>query len=100
MEGKKTNFNVDLVAAEDDWDILTYPLEVTVPVGHIFICDSRGDVEHDDAALALDIVSIAETPKFLLAGGVPDVKANGAIVGCESEGVDLDTKSGWNRRTA
>jgi hypothetical protein len=95
---KKTDLDVDLVTAEDDGNVLADPLEVTVPVGHIFVCDSRRDVEHDDAALALDIISIAETTEFLLAGGVPDVKADGAVVGREGERVDLDTEGGWKRR--
>lgn len=93
-----TYFNVDLVTAENDGDVLAYSLEVTVPVGHIFVCDPGGDVEHDNPALALDIISIAETPELLLASGVPDVEADGAVVGRESERVDLDTKSGWRRR--
>jgi hypothetical protein len=49
-------------------------------------------------ALALDIISVAETSKFLLAGSVPDVKADYAIVGRKCERMDLDTKSGWSRR--
>ena len=46
----------------------------TVPVGDVLVCNARGDVKHDDAALAVDIVAIAETTKFLLAGGVPNVE--------------------------
>jgi hypothetical protein len=51
-----------------------------VPVGHVLVCDTRGDVEHDDAALSVDVVSVAEAAKLLLAGCVPDVELDGAEV--------------------
>jgi len=52
----------------------------TVPVGDVLVCDTRGDVEHDDTALSVDVVSIAETTKLLLTGGVPDVELDLAEV--------------------
>ena len=54
-----------------------------MPVGHVLVGDSGGDIEHDDTALALDVVAIAETTELLLAGGVPDVEADRAEVGRE-----------------
>lgn len=45
-----------------------------MPVGNVFIRDARRDVEHDDTALAVDVVSITETSELLLACGVPDVE--------------------------
>lgn len=45
-----------------------------MPVGDILVGDARGDVEHDDAALAVDVVAITQTAKLLLAGGIPDVE--------------------------
>jgi len=90
-----------------------------VPVGDVLVRDLGRDVEHDDAALALrardgrgqraserrgeetgargahlDVVAVAETAELLLAGRVPHVEADGAKVGVEREGVDLDTESG------
>lgn len=53
---------------------------LTVPVGNVLVGDPRGNVEHDDAALAVDIVAIAKTAEFLLAGGIPDVELNLAEV--------------------
>ena len=47
---------------------------LTVPVGHVLVCDARRHVKHDDAALAIDVVAIAKTAKLLLACRVPDVK--------------------------
>ena len=92
--GRETHLDVDLVTAENDGDVLADTLEVTVPVGNVLVGDTRGNVEHDDTALALDVVSVAETTEFLLASGVPDVEADGTEVGVESQGVDLDTEGG------
>ena len=32
---------------------------LTVPVGNVLVGDSGGNVEHDDAALAVDVVAIS-----------------------------------------
>ena len=52
----------------------------TVPVGHVLVCDTRSYVKHDDAALAVDVIAIAQTTELLLTGGVPDVELDGAEV--------------------
>jgi hypothetical protein len=90
-----TNLNIDLVAAKNNWDILADTVEVAMPIGDVFVRDAGGDVEHDDTALALDIVAITETAKLLLSSGIPNVEADRAKVGREGEGVDLDTERGW-----
>jgi hypothetical protein len=89
--------HVDLVAGKDNGDVLADTNQVTwaglakfctallsrkrtVPVGDVLVCDTRGDVEHDDTALSVDVVSIAETTKLFLTGGVPDVELDGAEV--------------------
>ena len=51
-----------------------------MPVGDVLVGEAGGDVEHDDAALAIDVVSITETTELLLAGRVPDVELDGAQV--------------------
>ena len=86
--------DVDLVAAQHDRNVFTDTLEVAVPVGHILVRDTRGDVKHDDTALALNVVTVAQTAEFLLAGSVPYVEADGTKVGVECEGVDFDTEGG------
>lgn len=53
---------------------------LTVPVGDILVGNAGGDVEHDDTALAVDIVSISQTTKLLLASGVPHIELNLAEV--------------------
>lgn len=45
-------FDVHLVAAEDDGNVLTDTDQVTMPVGYVLIGDSRGDVKHDDSTLS------------------------------------------------
>jgi len=49
---------------------------LTVPVWNVLVGDTRGDVEHDDTALAVDVVTITETTKLFLSSGVPDVELN------------------------
>ena len=52
----------------------------TVPVGNVLIGNARGDVEHDDAGLAVDVVSVSKTTELLLACCVPDIKYDGTEV--------------------
>jgi len=49
-------------------------------------------VEHDDGALALDVVAVAETAESLLPSRVPDVELYGAPVRVEHQGVHLDAQ--------
>lgn len=88
---------------------------LTVPVGDVLVGDTGGDIEHDDTALAVDVVSVTETTELLLSCSVPDVKLDLTKVligllalfssffldgvrgvetyGGEGERVDLDTES-------
>jgi hypothetical protein len=68
--------DVDLVAGQDDGDVLADADQVTVPVGDVLVGDARGDVEHDDTALAVDVVTVTETTELLLTGGIPDIELN------------------------
>lgn len=65
-----------------------------MPVGNVLVCDARRYVEHDNTALTLDVIAVAKTTKLLLSSGIPDIEADGAKVGGESERVNLDTKGG------
>ena len=89
-----TYLHVDLVAAENNGNVLANTLKITVPVGDILVGNAGGNIEHDDTALALNVVTIAETTELLLTGGIPDVEADRAEVGGERERVDLDTEGG------
>lgn len=51
-----------------------------MPIWHVLIGDSRCDVEHNDTALAVDVVSISETTKFFLPCCIPDIELNATVV--------------------
>ena len=92
-----TCLHINLVTAENNRNVFTDTLEIAMPVGNILVGNSRSDVEHDDATLALDIVSIAETTELLLSSGIPHVEADGTVVGGEGQRVDLNTESRFIR---
>mmetsp|Transcript_16212 Transcript_16212/g.31650 ORF Transcript_16212/g.31650 Transcript_16212/m.31650 type:complete len:233 (-) Transcript_16212:18-716(-) len=81
--------HIDLVADQHDRDGLAHANQIAVPVGHILVGDTRCDVEHDDGALALDVVAIAQAAELLLAGGVPDVEDERAVSRAKLERVHL-----------
>ena len=66
-----------------------------MPVGDVLVCNFRGDIEHDDTALSLDVVSVSETTEFLLACGVPHVEDDLSEVGVESEVSYLVSDLSW-----
>lgn len=47
---------------------------LTVPVGDVLVGDTGSHIEHDNTALAVDIVSISETTELLLTSSVPHVE--------------------------
>jgi hypothetical protein len=51
-----------------------------VPVGNVLVGDARGHIEHDDAALSVDVVSISQTTEFLLTRSIPDIEVDLAQV--------------------
>lgn len=51
-----------------------------MPVGNVLVGDSGCDVEHDYTALAVDVVPISETTKFLLSCGIPDIELYSSVV--------------------
>ena len=87
--------------------------ELTVPVGDVLVGDTRGDIEHDDTALAVDVVTVTETTELLLTCGVPNIELDlaevlsrvsgrrgsrsgggGESYGGETKRVNFDTESG------
>jgi len=87
-------FDVDLVTNEDDGNIFADSHQIPMPVGHVLVRDTRSYVEHDDSTLTLNVVAIAQTPKFLLACCIPNIEANRAIVGVEAQRMYLNAQSG------
>ena len=84
--------NINLVANEDDRNVLTDTGEVLKPLGHVGVGDSGADIEHDDTAVSADVVTISESTEFLLAGGVPNVEFDLAMVCEEWHWMDLNTE--------
>lgn len=84
--------NIYFVSAQYDGYIFTDSHQIPVPVGHVLVGDARRDVEHDDGALALDVVAVAEAAELLLTRGVPDVEPDGSSVCVEHQGVHLDSQ--------
>jgi hypothetical protein len=56
-----------------------------VPVGNVLVGDSRCDIEHDDTALAVDVITITETTELLLSSSVPYIKFQFTEVGEETK---------------
>lgn len=56
-----------------------------MPVGDVLVRDPGSDVKHDDAALPVDVVAVAEATKLLLAGGIPHIELEFTKVGVETE---------------
>ena len=90
-------FDIDFVAAEDDGDVFAHADEVTcemvgwfgweigeemltMPVGDVLVSNARCNIEHDDAALAVDIIAISQPTELLLSCCVPDIKLDLAEV--------------------
>jgi hypothetical protein len=51
-----------------------------VPVGDVLVGDTGGNIEHDDTALAVDVVTITETAEHLLTSGIPDIELDSTEV--------------------
>lgn len=51
-----------------------------MPVGDVLVGNAGGDIEHDDTALAVDVVTVTETTELLLTGGIPNVELDLAEV--------------------
>lgn len=49
-------------------------MALTVPIWHVLVRDSRGNVEHNNTTLSIDIVSIPQPTKFFLAGCIPNIE--------------------------
>lgn len=88
------HLDINLVTAKDNRNVFANSFEIAMPVGHILVCDAGCDIEHNDTALTLDVVTVSETTKFLLASGIPDIKADCAKVGGKLKRMDLYTESG------
>ena len=86
--------DIDLVAYEHNWDLLTNSGQVLVPLLDVGVGDTGADVEHDDSALSTNVVSISESSELLLACSVPNIEEHLSVGGMEWHGVDLHSQCG------
>jgi len=86
--------DINLVSGKDDGNILADTDQITVPVGDVLVGNAGCDVEHDDAALAVDVVSITKASELLLSCRIPDIELNIAQVRAEPQRMNLNTKGG------
>ena len=82
---------IDFVATQNNRNVWTNPLQISVPIWNTLIGNATGDIEHDNTTLPTNVVSIAKPTEFLLAGRVPNVIANRTTVGVENNRIDLYT---------
>jgi hypothetical protein len=85
--------HINFIAYKHNGDGFAHTGQILVPLGHVGVGDTGAHVEHDDTAVATDIVTIAESSEFLLTSGIPNVEYDVAVGGVEGHGVNLDTKS-------
>ena len=99
VEGDLLGFDLSvldfhLVSREDNGDVFADAGEIAVPVGYVLVGDSRGDVEHDNGALSLDVVSITESAELFLSCRVPHIEFDRSTVGVEYQRVNFDSQRG------
>jgi hypothetical protein len=51
-----------------------------VPVRDVLVGDARCDVKHNDAALAVDVVTVSQSAELFLSCRVPDIELDLAEV--------------------
>lgn len=61
-----TILDIHLVADQYDGDVFAHTHEIAMPVLHVLVGNTRGDIEHKDGALPLNVVTITESTELLL----------------------------------
>lgn len=65
-----------------------------MPVGNVLVGLTGSNIEHDDGAVGLNVVTITKSTELLLTGGIPDVEDDGTAGSVELDLVDFSTTSG------
>ena len=86
-------FNVHLVPTQNYGDVFTDSHQVSVPVGHILVGYTGGNIKHDDATLSLNVVAISQSPELFLPSCVPYIEADGSSVGVKHQRAHFYTDS-------
>lgn len=63
-----------------------------MPVGDVLVGDAGCHIEHDDTALAVDVVTITKTAELLLTSSIPHVELDLTVVlaACQYMGRAID----------
>lgn len=76
VEGDLSGFDfsvllIDFISNQHDGDVITDSGQVLIPLGHVFVGDSGGDVEHEDGGVGTNIVTFSQTTELFLSGSIP-----------------------------
>jgi hypothetical protein len=52
---------VNLVSDKDDGDVVTDTGEILIPLRHILVGNSGGDIKHDDRGMGTNVVTLPES---------------------------------------
>jgi hypothetical protein len=85
--------NIGLVSDKTNGNIRTDLSKVLVPFVDISISVSWSEIKHDKSTISLDVVTLSQLSKFLLASSVPNVKGDLSKVGVKDNGSDLGSLS-------
>lgn len=83
---------LDLVSTQYNGDVFTDTGQITMPVGNILVCDTRGHVKHNNRTLSLNVVPIPKTTEFFLTRRIPAVELDRATVSVEEQRMNFDAK--------
>ena len=86
--------NIDFVTDKNDGNGLTDTGQVLVPLWNVGVGDTGADIEHDDTAVASDIIAVTESSELLLTGSIPNVENYLTMRGIEGHGMNFDTEGG------
>jgi hypothetical protein len=85
---------VNLVANQNDGDVVANSSQILVPLGNVFVGDSSGDIKHEDSGIGSNVVSLSESAQLLLASGIPNTQLDWSVVSIKGDGADFNTLGG------
>ena len=86
--------HVHFIPAQHNRNVFAHARDVSVPRRHVLIRRSRRHVEHDNRALAVNVISISQPAEFLLTGSIPAIESNRPAVGVKIERVHRHANRG------
>ena len=86
--------HVHFIPAQHNRNVFAHARDVSVPRRHVLIRRSRRHVEHDNRALAVNVIPISQPAEFLLTGSIPAIESNRPAVGVKIERVHRHANRG------